>query len=201
LTTTITAQKAFTYHVRIPSWVTGGTMAINGKSAQSVKADSNGLQSISVPAGKSTIVLNLPAQITTESRPHGSIAVQRGPLHFALDIPRNSTVLAQNSEQANAKDYQFEATAAWNFAIDPSTLKFNQGSTSGNLPSPIFDSHLPPVSITATACAIQWNTTGSLVATSPPQSPKCTGGQQTITLTPYGSTKLRIAEFPTFKAT
>jgi len=40
-------------------------MAINGKSAQSVKADSNGLQSISVPAGKSTIVLNLPAQITT----------------------------------------------------------------------------------------------------------------------------------------
>jgi len=201
LTTTITAQKAFTYHVRVPSWVSGGTMSINGRSVQSIKPDTNGLQSISVAAGTTTIALNLPAPITTESRPHGSIAVQRGPLHYALDIPRNSTVLAQNSEQVNAKDYQFEATAAWNYAIDPSTLKFNQGSTSGNLPSPIFDSHLPPVSITVTACPIQWATSGSLVATSPPQSPKCTGAHQTITLTPYGSTKLRIAEFPTFKAT
>jgi len=201
LTTTITAQKAFTYHVRVPSWVSGGTMTVNGRSAQPIKSDSNGLQSISVTAGTTTVVLNLPAPITTESRPHGSIAVQRGPLHYALDIPRNSTVLAQNSEQTNAKDYQFEATAAWNYAIDPATLKFKQGSTSGNLPSPIFDSHLPPVSITVTACPIQWATSGSLVATSPPQSPRCTGAQKTITLTPYGSTKLRIAEFPTFKAT
>jgi hypothetical protein len=31
-----------------------------------------------------------------------------------------------------------------------------------------------------------WNTTGSLVATAPPQNPKCTGAQRTITLTPYG---------------
>jgi len=176
-------------------------MSINGGSSQSVKADSNGLQSINVPAGKTTVVLNLPAPITTESRPHGSIAVHRGPLHYAFDIPRNSTVLATNAQQPMAKDFQFEATAAWNYAIDPSTLKFNQGSTSGNLPSPIFDSHLPPVSISVTACPITWNTSGSLVATSPPQNPKCTGAQQTITLTPYGSTKLRISEFPTFKAT
>lgn len=89
-------------------------------------------------------------------------------------------------KEAAAKDYQLEATAAWNYAIDPSTLKFQQAPTSGNLQSPIFDSHLPPVSITVTACPIQWNTTGSLVATSPPESPKCTGSQKTITLTPYG---------------
>jgi DUF1680 family protein len=117
LTTTINAQKAFMYHVRIPSWVSGGTMSVNGGSSQSVKADSNGLQSINVPAGKTTVVLNLPAPITTgeyhirtcispppttspESRPHGSIAVHRGPLHYAFDIARNSTVLATNAVRA-----------------------------------------------------------------------------------------------------
>lgn len=65
LTTTITAQKAFTYHVRIPSWITAGTMSINGGHSESVKADSNGLQSINIPAGKTTILLSLPAEITT----------------------------------------------------------------------------------------------------------------------------------------
>jgi len=200
LTTTINAAQAFTYYVRIPSWVSGGTISINGAAAKAVAANANGLQAVSVPAGSTTFVLNLPTPITIESRPHGSVAVHRGALHYAFDIPRNQTVLTQNAQQPLAKDLQFEATAAWNYAIDPATLKFTPKTVS-TLPSPIFDSNLPPVSITVTACPISWPTSGSLIATSPPQNATCTGAQKTITLTPYGSTKLRIGEFPTFKST
>lgn len=64
LTTTVTATSAFTYYVRIPSWVSGGTIAINGGKATAV-SPSNGLQAVSIPAGTTTFVLNLPAQITT----------------------------------------------------------------------------------------------------------------------------------------
>jgi DUF1680 family protein len=64
LTTTITATSAFTYLVRIPSWTSGGTIAINGRSAQAVNP-SNGLQEVSIPAGTTKFVLNLPAKITT----------------------------------------------------------------------------------------------------------------------------------------
>ena len=84
LTTTITATKAFTYYVRIPNWVVGGTISINGAAAKAL-APSNGLQAVTVNAGRSSFVLDLPANITTESRPHGSIAVHRGPLHYAFD--------------------------------------------------------------------------------------------------------------------
>lgn len=65
LTTTVHAESAFTYLVRIPSWVSGATVSINGSIATAIQADSNtGLASIMIPAGKSTFTLNLPAPIT-----------------------------------------------------------------------------------------------------------------------------------------
>lgn len=194
LTTTVTASSAFTYYVRIPSWVSGGTIAINGGSAKAVNP-SNGLQAVSIPAGTTKFVLNLPAKITTESRPHGSVAVHRGPFNFAFDIPRSQKVLARNSQQSLAVDLEFDASGAWQYAIDPSTLQFHTTSPS-SLPSPVFDSGKSPLSITVTACPISWSTAGDTFAASPPTNPSCTGRNTTLTLTPLGTTKLRISEFP-----
>lgn len=64
LTTTVKATKAFTYYVRIPSWVVGGTIAMNSGSATAVNPV-NGLQAVSIPAGTTKFVLNLPAPVTT----------------------------------------------------------------------------------------------------------------------------------------
>lgn len=200
LTTTINAEKAFTYYARIPSWVTNGTININEGGTQAL-SPKNGLQAIQLGAGATKFVLNLPAEITTESRPHGSIAVHRGPLHYAFDIARNQTVLTRNSQEGRAVDLQFEATNNWKYAIDPTTLKFhNTSPPSGSLPSPIFDSGLPPMTITATACPIYWPIAGNTFAASPPESPTCTGEATAITLWPFGATKLRIGEFPTFSS-
>ncbi|KAF8062243.1 hypothetical protein FPV67DRAFT_262778 [Lyophyllum atratum] len=201
LATTITATQAFTYYVRIPSWVVGGTIAMNGAAAKAL-TPSNGLQAVPAAAGTTKFVLNLPAAITTESRPHGSIAVQRGPLHYAFDIPRSQKVLVRNAQQSLAVDLEFDATAAWQYAIDPATLKFsNVPPASGKLPSPVFDSGKSPLTITVTACPINWATAGDTFAAAPPTNPACRGAQKTLTLSPYGTTKLRIGEFPVFKST
>ncbi|PAV17963.1 hypothetical protein PNOK_0644900 [Pyrrhoderma noxium] len=111
--TTVSADKAFTYYVRIPSWTTDATISLNGEKTKSIIAGSNGLSAIDLPAGKSSFVLNLPAEITIENRPNNSIAVHRGPLNYAFDIPRNQTILAQNADEPRAVDLQFEATAPW----------------------------------------------------------------------------------------
>ncbi|TFK52036.1 hypothetical protein OE88DRAFT_1799237, partial [Heliocybe sulcata] len=196
LTTTVTATKPFSYYVRIPSWVTNGTIAVDGGEAQNV-APENGLHAVQVEAGTTKFTLELPADITTESRPHGSIAVHRGPLHYAFDISRNSTVLTRNAQQPLAADIEFDATEPWQYAIDPKTLVFNSNPpASGSLPSPIFDSGLPPFSISAMACAVEWGVGGDMFASSPPENPACTGAVRNVTLWPYGSTKLRIGEFP-----
>ncbi|KAG6875753.1 hypothetical protein C0993_007550, partial [Termitomyces sp. T159_Od127] len=186
LTTTITATSAFTYYVRIPSWVADGTISLNGGPEKAL-SPSNGLQAVAAAAGTTKFLLNLPAPITTESRPHGSIAVHRGPLHYAFDIPRSQKVLARNAQQPLAVDLEFDATADWQYAIDPTTLKFrNVPPESGKLPSPVFDSGKSPLLITVTACPIEWATAGDTFAAVPPRSPTCTGRQTTLTLTPFG---------------
>ncbi|KAI0028293.1 hypothetical protein K488DRAFT_58962 [Vararia minispora EC-137] len=198
LTTTINAQKPFVYKVRVPSWTVGGTISVNGGAAKAV-APVNGLHSVKVAAGKTTIVLDLPAEVTIEQRPNSSIAIHRGVLNYAFDIPRNQTILAQNAQQPMAVDLQFEATAPWAYAIDPTKLTFhNTLPASGSLPSPVFDSGLSPLTITAVACPIDWPIAGSTFAAPPPVKPSCTGTAQNITLSPLGTTKLRISEFPTF---
>jgi len=203
LTTTIQATHPFTYYVRIPSWSIGkATISINGASSVAAVPDSTThLLKVSAGQGQTTFVLNLPADITLESRPHGAVAVQRGPLHYAFDIARNQTVLARNAQQPLAVDLQFEATVPWQYAMDPASLQFhNTPPSGGKLPSPIFDSGLPPLSISATACPINWPTAGNTFAAAPPQSPvTCTGQNTTILFRPYGSTKLRIGEMPVMK--
>lgn len=63
LTTTITADKPFTYYVRIPSWASNATIAINGGRPRAVHP-ANGLQSVSIKAGITKFALNVPAGIT-----------------------------------------------------------------------------------------------------------------------------------------
>ncbi|EMD39171.1 hypothetical protein CERSUDRAFT_152169 [Gelatoporia subvermispora B] len=198
VSTTIQADKAFTHYVRIPSWVSNGTIAVNGGAAEPV-SPSNGLQAVPIKAGTTKFDLDLPAEITIESRPNNSIAVHRGVLHYAYDISRTQKQLAQNAQESLAVDLEFDAAAPWQYAIDPATLQFNAGTTAGGtLPSPVFDSGLPPFTITAAACPIEWAVAGDTFAASPPEFPDCTGPTVNITLWPYGATKLRIGEFPTF---
>ncbi|TFK80485.1 hypothetical protein K466DRAFT_503826, partial [Polyporus arcularius HHB13444] len=201
LTTTITADKPFKYYFRIPSWTSNSTIAVNAGTAQPV-SPSNGLHSVAVEAGTTKLTLSLPAEITTEERPHGAIAVHRGPLHYAYDIPRSQTVLARNTQQPLAVDLEFDPTAAWQYAIDPSTLTFHAGTPEGGkLPSPVFDSGLSPFTISVSACPIVWDVAGDTFASAPPESPPCTGSPVNITLSPYGTAKLRISEFPVYSAT
>jgi DUF1680 family protein len=93
LTTTITAQKAFTYYVRIPAWSIGkATVAINGARAGAANPDSTThLLEINAAAGKTTFVLNLPADITLGKRSHCSLAFRK----FTDHANQNRDLMAQ----------------------------------------------------------------------------------------------------------
>ncbi|KAL0061878.1 hypothetical protein AAF712_011254 [Marasmius tenuissimus] len=194
--TTVNAGSSYTHRIRVPSWVVNGTVAVNGGAAQAL-APRDGFHSVTIPAGKTTFILNLPAKITTEARPHGAVAVHRGPLHYALDITYGTTVLKRHPTESRAADFQFDATSDWQFAIDPKTAKWVGGaSPDDKLPSPIFDSNKPPVSIEVSGCLIDWQKAGTSFAAPPPTNPACKGQVKTLKLTPYGATNLRIGEFP-----
>ncbi|KAL1738316.1 hypothetical protein HDZ31DRAFT_8820, partial [Schizophyllum fasciatum] len=186
---TVDASAPFTYYVRIPEWVVNGTVATNGGAAEAIQA-SGGLMEVAISEGTTALNLQFPAEITTEARLHGAIAVHRGPLHYAYDISYNtSTIQTLFPDEPRASDLQLDATAAWNYAVDPSTLKFFNDGSGSNLPSPVFDSGVPPMYITVQACPVEWGTAGDTFAAPPPENPDCTGDAVELKLQPYGVSK------------
>ncbi|KIY73670.1 hypothetical protein CYLTODRAFT_416702 [Cylindrobasidium torrendii FP15055 ss-10] len=187
----ITADAPFKFTVRIPVWIQAPT--VNGIGI----LPSDGLYSVDIEAGETSIELGLPAEIVTEERLHNAIAVHRGPLNYALDITFDRTIIKNNTNEPRASDYEFAATSDWSYAIDPSTLEYSYTEPDGGiLPSPIFDEGKPLGIITVMACPIEWELAGDTFVKPPPESPECIGDFEKIALTPYGATKLRIGEFP-----
>ncbi|ESK92519.1 hypothetical protein Moror_4441 [Moniliophthora roreri MCA 2997] len=194
----ITAQKNFDFHIRIASWVVGGSISVNDGDAEELSPE-NGLHKVKVKKGQTTLLVSVPAEVTIENRPHGSVAVHRGPLNYAFDISRVEKVLKVDPRESHAIDLQYDAKEDWEYAIDPTTVTYHYESPpSGKLPSPIFDSGLSPSSVTVTACRIEWPLGGDTFAANPPENPTCIGPNVIITLSPFGATRLRIGEFPVF---
>ncbi|CAE6493082.1 unnamed protein product [Rhizoctonia solani] len=200
---TITTNKAFDYYIRVPTWVNKqATIKVGNAAAKAFSPDSTTrLQKVSIPAGTTVASLVFSADITIESRPQGSVAIHRGPFNYALDIPRSSKLLnTLYPVEPRASDYQFDATASWNYAIDDSTLKFNPAPSGTTLKKPIFDSGAPPLSISVKGCLVNWGLAGTTFAKPPPQNATCTGDKVDLKLVPFGATKLRISEFPVIHA-
>ncbi|KAJ8082385.1 hypothetical protein PM082_008240 [Marasmius tenuissimus] len=193
----ISATKDFTFYIRIPSWVSEGSISVNHGPEGSL-SPVNGLQKVSVKKGNTSLELRVPSKITTENRPHGSIAIHRGPLNYALDIHRAERLLSIHPHENRAIDLEYDPISPWQYALNPTQLTFHSGPLlpGEKLPSPIFDTGNPPTRITASACRIEWPVGGDLFAENPPEDPVCVESSTVVTLWPFGATKLRISEFP-----
>lgn len=112
-------------------------------------------------------------------------------------VPRSEKIIAQDPREPHAVDLQLEPTATWQYALDadPTTMSFhNEANLTDRyiLPSPIFDSGKPPVSIVVSACSIDWPLGGDMFVASPPENPQCVGKVSKIRLVPFGvSRRLR----------
>ncbi|PPQ71690.1 hypothetical protein CVT26_007657 [Gymnopilus dilepis] len=222
---TVTASHPFTFQIRIPEWAKNSqsTIAVNRAKATAVKPDDSSLQSIKVNAGSTTIEMTLHAPLEIELRTNDAVAITRGPLNYAVELSYNKTSAPSlRSQQAlsdakqlfpNAPPQYFTPTdnhtldntllptTEWQLAIDPNTIEVND--LSAKTPSIPYYAWAPgsqPVSMTATACQIEW-ALESGTASAPPQSPnKCVGKTFKVKLVPFAAAKLRLGEVPTMKS-
>jgi hypothetical protein len=100
----------------------------------------------------------------------------------------------------HTSDFSFTPTGSWNYAIDPSTLAVHTNTTNSPLPYLVWGTAAQPLSMTATACQINWGVINNAAGNPPPSPATCTGAHTTVTLRPYGGTRLRIGQIPTFKS-
>ncbi|KAH8154047.1 uncharacterized protein LAJ45_01814 [Morchella importuna] len=208
---TITARSSFDFYIRIPSWtvLALSSISVDGKKAGALTPDENSLQKVAVKSGRTTVKVKLGMEVNVVTRGSGGVAVYRGPLLYALDLeyssesfqPLNWTdtqPLPGEETLPETRDHILETPSEWRIAIDPTNLTVNDNSAGlkmADLPSPIFARGAAPVSITAAACAVAWNVTLDSPAL-PPLSPACVGERVNVTLSPYGTAKVHMAELP-----
>lgn len=208
----IETPRSFDFYVRIPEWARTGTTvntALDSEDVrdESVEVDANSLFKFAVPKGKTSFRLTLNATIRVVPRPNNAVAIYRGALLYAMEIPHKAKVgppthfsewrpLPDADYSSKLRDVEYIPTADWQVAIDPSQASFHRSKVTGDLPNPIFESGAPPVSITVAATKISnWKLEGDCAGL-PPADPHATGKPFAVKLVPFASAKLHISEFP-----
>ncbi|HEX5415482.1 MAG TPA: beta-L-arabinofuranosidase domain-containing protein [Chloroflexota bacterium] len=194
-----TSQPAnFSLLLRIPEWCERGVIRLNG---EQLRAEGPGFSAVKrIWKSGDILELSLPPRLQVHRRPRGAIAIQRGPLHFALPVGEEWREIPNKyGDIAPFGDWEVYPTTAWNYAlvVDPSHPERSLRVERGRVGNPPFAAEYPPLRVLARARRVpDWelveNSAGPV-----PQSPvKVDTPVEEVALVPYGCARLRVAELP-----
>jgi DUF1680 family protein len=207
--TTATNVKAidFPFQLRIPSWCKNGTIKINGQDWG--KSEGNKVVTINRTWRSGDVVeLNLPMHVFTNTWYEGSVSIERGPITYALKLDEQEKKIEnkKDPEIYGATYFEFSTNSTWNYGLIKQSenkleekYKVKKGPYNSAYPWNLDNA---PVTITTTAKQVPtWSLYQGMAGPMPypfnydQKSLK----EDTITLVPYGATRLRISQFPLYR--
>ncbi|MCI0515094.1 glycoside hydrolase family 127 protein [candidate division KSB1 bacterium] len=217
------APAEFPLYFRIPAWATEAQLLVKGKLVPVIAGQFAKVTENWQPGEE--IQLTLPMKIQIERRFNQAVAIRRGPLYYSLRVGKAYQKIKLASKSITSIDYlgtvdwAITATTPWNYAL---RLDLQQPDASFQIEShplsryPFSDAgemiydpasntyqawpESAPVVLKVPGQRLpEWGMAGNSAA-DPPQSPVLsTTPLETMTLVPYGCTRLRISEFPVVK--
>ena len=187
----------FPLQVRIPQWAEGATVRV-GKETVRPKAGTFYTVDRTWESGDDVSVI-LPMNLRTETRYNGSASILWGPLYLSLKIGEEFKTLKKYSETLPVVDYAIFPTTPWNYALQLDREHPEKSAKVlirevGKVP---YANDAAPVVVTVKGRMLPEWTMKNNSADAPPQSPVVSEQPLTeLELIPYGSTRLRITEFP-----
>jgi DUF1680 family protein len=200
-TMTPASPASFPLLLHIPAWASEATLALNGQAVRAERAAGFVRLDRRWKAGD-TVVLRLPMTPRTSNWYHDSVAVERGPLLFSLRLAedwKKITTGMKKPAPAPAADWEVRPTSPWNYGLLVEAGKPAQTITVkerpvGQFP---FSPDGAPVELSVQGRRVDAWTIVDGSAGPLPQSPVTSAApDETLTLVPYGSAKLRVTAFP-----
>lgn len=185
----------FTLWLRIPAWAEDAALEVPGRAA-SAPAPGRFVPITRTWNGSERIRLTLPMRVKATRRFNQSVSLIRGPLVLSLKV---GTDWKQVSGKIPHADWEVYPTTPWNYALDidpaapESGLRFRQEKVTG---APFSDGS-DPVRVVVRARQVPEWVLERDAAAPPPLSPVLSNQPLVdVILVPYGTTPLRISEFP-----
>jgi len=190
-------KTLFPLYLRIPGWADQATIRINGRMYSTAKGGKSvGIRRLWSDGDR--IEMQLPMKIRTDRWYENSVGVERGPLVFALKLPGKWQKIG---EVHTVPVWGVKPDRPWNYGL------ILNGRDPGSSFSVKIARHIPtypwtlknaPVTLKVDAKQIPNWTLYDNYAGPLPYSPVQVFGEKTeqVELVPYGSTTLRISEFP-----
>lgn len=181
--------------LRIPGWASGAMVQL--EQGERVEAHAGTYFQIAQEwNGQQEVTLHLPMTIRTQTRYQNSLSLERGPLVYALAIEEEWRQIGGDLPHA---DWEVHPKSPWNYALaldrthpEQSCLFISQA-----LRGTPFAPENAPVRIQVQGRRLPSWTIQHGAADAPPMSPvRSSEPLEALTLIPYGSTNVRVTEFP-----